>query len=51
MSPRDHFKQAMHSPYFTSPGYADTPSGKFDAKLNKNLNKIKGFFRRIVRKK
>jgi hypothetical protein len=51
MSPRDHFKQAMHSPYFSSPGYADTPSGKAEADLQKNLNKIKGFFKRLVRKK
>jgi hypothetical protein len=51
MSPRDHFKQAMHSPYFSSPGYADTPSGKFDKKLNKKLDKIKGFFKQLVRKK
>lgn len=51
MSPRDHFKQAMHSPYFSSPGYADTPSGQMDAKINKNLDKIKGFFKRLVRKK
>lgn len=51
MSPRDHFKQAMHSPYFSSPGYADTPSGKIDAKINKNIDKIKGFFKRLVRKK
>ena len=51
MSPRDHFSKAMHSPYFSSPGYADTHSGQMDAKINKNLDKIKGFFKRLVRKK
>ena len=48
---RDHFSKAMHSPYFSSPGYGDTPSGKADKKIQENLNKIKGFFKRLVRKK
>ena len=48
---RDHFSKAMHSPYFSSPGYGDTASGQAEADLQKKLNKIKGFFKRIVRKK
>ena len=51
MSPRDHFSKVMHSPYFSSPGYGDTPSGKAEKEFEEKFNKIKGFFKRIVRKK
>jgi hypothetical protein len=51
MSPRDHFSKAMHSPYFSSPGYGNTPGGKAEKKIEEKLNKIKGFFKRLVRKR
>lgn len=49
--PRDHFSKVMHSPYFQSSGYKDTPSGKAEQQMINKLNKISNFFKRLIRKK
>jgi hypothetical protein len=48
--PRDHFSKVMHSPYFQSSGYKDTPSGKAEQQMINKLNKISNFFKRLIRK-
>jgi len=41
---RDHFSKAMHSPYFQSDYYKETPGGKLETK-------IENFFKKIFKKR
>lgn len=42
---RDHFKQTMYSPHFSSPGYEDSDGAKFEKRIISFFN-IKKFFKR-----
>lgn len=42
MSPRDHFSQHMHSPYFQTEHYKEeTPGGQMEQKVEVKFLKIK----------
>jgi hypothetical protein len=40
---RDHFSKVMHSPYFTTDAYKESPGGRLETK-------IENFFKKLFKK-